>query len=283
MSFLSSIFGSKPTVPDLPALDLEKEQQKAVQANIDISPKATELAGITTDQISKMLSSFLGTDSSAFLKSVTSRIQDQIAGNIPKDVQQSIQNNAAAKAIGGGFGGSGMHSDLVARDFGTTSLNLINQGISSAQNWLSASEQLLSPALSVFTNMFLTPGQQAAFDVNERDAAFQRQWMQNQVDAMPNPESVGLLATFTAGAPYWLGNYHSGQGTPQSGIGGGSSGGGGWNSPTWEAYNNATPQSFPSSDVGSQFDSATPQSFPSDGGSSSSSGAGWLSLLKGLI
>lgn len=59
---------------------------------------------------------------------------DLLQGNIPQDVSDQLQRSAAARSLGGGYGGSGMHRNLVARDLGLTSLNLKDKGMS----WLSA-------------------------------------------------------------------------------------------------------------------------------------------------
>lgn len=57
-----------------------------------------------------------------------------LAGEIPADVSAAVQRSDAARALGGGYGGSGMHRNLVARDLGLTSLDLKSQGL----GWLQA-------------------------------------------------------------------------------------------------------------------------------------------------
>ena len=57
-----------------------------------------------------------------------------LAGQIPGDVSEAVQRSGAARALGGGYGGSGMHRNLVARDLGLTSLDLKGQGL----GWLQA-------------------------------------------------------------------------------------------------------------------------------------------------
>ena len=49
-------------------------------------------------------------------------------GEIPADVQEMISRSSAARAVGGGFGGSQFGRNLTARDLGRTSLDLMNLG-----------------------------------------------------------------------------------------------------------------------------------------------------------
>lgn len=49
-------------------------------------------------------------------------------GEIPADVQDVIQRSAAARAVTGGYGGTPAGRNLVARDLGRTSLDLMNMG-----------------------------------------------------------------------------------------------------------------------------------------------------------
>jgi hypothetical protein len=50
-------------------------------------------------------------------------------GEIPQDVQNQIWDSAAGRSLSGGYGGSGMARNLTARDFGLTSLSLMNMGL----------------------------------------------------------------------------------------------------------------------------------------------------------
>lgn len=77
-------------------------------------------------------------------------------GQIPADVQAQVQNNAAFQALQGGYGGSNMAHALTARDLGTTSLGLQQQG---AQN-LGQQQQLaqqLNPSNLQTSSLFYSP------------------------------------------------------------------------------------------------------------------------------
>lgn len=62
------------------------------------------------------------------------QIGQLISGAIPKDVQDRIQNIAAAKSMGAGVAGSSLAASGAARSFGLTSLDLIGQGIGQLLN-----------------------------------------------------------------------------------------------------------------------------------------------------
>lgn len=82
--------------------------------------------------------------------------QSLLGGNIPADVQAQIRRSGALQSINGGFGpNSGMAHNLTARDFGLTSLNLMNQGqnmfgqdvnIARSLNPTSADQFMLKPS-----------------------------------------------------------------------------------------------------------------------------------------
>lgn len=193
--FLSSLFGSKPTVPTLTKLDLGTEQMLATQNNLRNLPGIENLVSsanaFSVEDVTKWLNQAIP-GFSDMVSEAGGNISSMLAGKIPADVNQAVQNSAAARALGGGFGGSGMHSDLVARDLGLTSLDLTQKGLSSAEAWFQTMDKLYAPSMISVKDMFVTPGQQAAFDVSERNQQWARDWLQNQISAMPDPTTVGL-------------------------------------------------------------------------------------------
>lgn len=195
MGFLSDLFGSKPTVPSLPALNLGTEQQNAIAGNIKSLPASEQLVGAANQfnqsQIQSMLEKAIP-NYNAITGQAGSTIDSLLKGEIPVDVSAAVQNSDAAKALGGGYGGSGMHGDLVARDLGLTSLDLVTKGLTSAESWIGMMDKLYAPGTVNVSSMFVTPAQQASFDVEERNSQFQRSWMQNQISAMPDPTTKGL-------------------------------------------------------------------------------------------
>jgi len=182
-------------VPDLPTLSLTTEQQKALAANLQAIP-AAERIGAKVDlfnqqQVDQMLEHVIPNYKS-LTQTISQQAQQMAQGQIPTDVQNVVQQSDAAKAIGGGTAGSGFGRNLVARDFGLTSLGIMQQGISTAENWMQTANSIYAPGMFNITSMFVSPQQMAAFDTQERNAQFQKQWMQNQIAAMPDPTTVGL-------------------------------------------------------------------------------------------
>lgn len=240
MSFLTDLVGKKPTVPDVPKLDLGTEQKKALSANRAALPAAEELVGkanlFTEKQITDMLNRAIPglSDTQATLAKTLS---DEAHGIIPKDLSDRIERSDAGKALWGGFGGTGAHGALVARDLNLTSLDLTDKALSSMETWMKTASSIYQPSMLNVGSMFVSPGQMAAFDVEERDTQFQRQWLQNQIDAMPAPWAEDLkqfvyraMAAYSGTPvkdnPYSTpGSFGGGGG----GFGGGGGGGGGGN------------------------------------------------------
>lgn len=240
MSFLNDIFGSKPKVPELKELDLSEEQRKAIENNIKAAPEAARLSEMTADQIESLMRRTMPNFGEITGKA-SENIEAYLRGEVPKDVQEFIMRSDAAKALTGGYGATGMHGALTARDLGLTSLDLSMKGIKAAESWLAASEQLYAPAMATFASMFVTPMQQAAFDVEERNTQFQRSWLKNQIKAMPDPVMRGIHDTIMSLAVAYLGgsyqpdnaqqNYSNAGAGMNSNTGGwGGWGGGGGNS-----------------------------------------------------
>ena len=192
--FTSALFGSKPSVPQLKQLDLGAEQGKAISNNQANLPAAEKLVGsanlFSQEQVTQMLNQMIP-NYSDIQKSISSNISQEVAGQIPTDVSEAVGRASAARSLGTGTAGSGMAKDLVARDLGLTSLDLTQRGLSSAESWTKTMASLYEPSMINLSSMFITPGQQASFDVEERNAQFERNWLQNQINAMPDPGTAG--------------------------------------------------------------------------------------------
>ncbi len=245
-SFLDSLIGRKPVVPQVPVVDLGAEQAKAVQSNLAVAPEAGKLATLSQDQINKMME--MAIPGFANLRGqVSSNISSLLRGEIPGDVGQAVKQQGAARSLTGGYGGTGAANNLVARDLGLTSLGLTQQGQSSAESWIRNMEQLYSPSQALFTGMFITPQQQYAATSHERDLQFQQQWLQEQINAMPSPAGAAFKeAVYAALSIYGGGgggSHESPYSRPQN-YGGGGAGGGpgagggiGWNAGNWQTTN----------------------------------------------
>lgn len=218
MSFLSDIFGSTPKVPDFEKLDLAEEQKKSVAGNLENLPKVENLVSkanlFSIDQINKMLENV---GAGSLFREGSDQIGKMVRGELPlSDIQQQ-ELRSVAKSFGGGFAGSPAGGNLVARDLGLRQLEVIGKGLSSAESWMRSAAALYEPSMVNLASMFISPMQQAAFDVSERNAQFNRDWMQQQVNALPDPVLSGINAQITEFGKAFLG-----------GGGGGLSGGWGF-------------------------------------------------------
>lgn len=174
----------QPEVPDFVPVNVQSEQLRAIAGNTAALPglqsQASKINTFNQAEIQRMLE--LAMPGYAKLRDKgTATINDMLSGNIPGDVSSAVSRNAAAKSLYGGFGGSAMSRNLVARDLGLTSLDLVSKGLSSAEKWI-AQARTLSPTFDV-TSMFIRPEFQVQHAVNERNAQFQRNWVQEQLDS----------------------------------------------------------------------------------------------------
>lgn len=218
----------KPKVPRAP--DLGEAQQEAIQSNLEALPAAQDLASQTSQfnigQIQEMLRRVMpGYDQ--LVGQSSDNINALLRGEIPDDVSQQVQTNAAVQALAGGYAGSGFHGNLLGRDLGITSLGLMQQGENSALRWISTMDQLFAPGVMNVGSMFISPEMQYQANANEWGV----KWLRNQIDAMGDPlmTAVGQMigGIGDAAASYFVGS----AATQPSGSGGGgsSSSGGGMN------------------------------------------------------
>lgn len=192
-------YGKKPSVPEYKPVDPTQEQQKTIAGNLSAMPEAQKLAGgvnkFNLEQLQQMLAGLMPGYGN-IQNQISTNIQSQLKGEIPADVQAQVQNSAAAKAIGGGFGGTGMHGNLVARDFGMTSYGITQQAMDSATRWTQATAGMAQPMMMDVSSMFFTPQQRMAYAFQNNENKFNRDWMANQIKASPDPFRAALGDAF---------------------------------------------------------------------------------------
>lgn len=236
---LLDAYGRKPVVPDLPTLDIAKEQRASITANQLALPGLEKLATETNrfnfDEISKMLERAVP-GFTAGIKSAGANATALARGEIPDDVSRGVQSSSAARSLGGGFGGSGLARNLTARDLGLTSLNLTGEG----QNRLLGLGAFARNNFGIFdfTNAFITPMQKLNFEREQNAEQWQVKWLRNQITAAPDPDDVALAEgldnmfhTFAnIGLSYFGQSVATNKGGATSGSGGSPGGGGGMGS-----------------------------------------------------
>lgn len=201
-----SVFGSRPGVADYVPTDAGTEAARAVSSN---SANAPEIQAL----LDKILPGW-----SEMEKQGSRNTLSMLKGEIPQDVQDLLRRNSAYKAFAGGYGGSGMSKALTARDFGRTSLDLMDAGTNSAQRWSGMAQSAFAP-----------------FMVSARDqteTTFKNNLYKQAVDqfkfnvaAAPDPAAAGLFNTIaTIGGTAASFGMGSAMGAARGGGGGSSVG-----------------------------------------------------------
>ena len=201
-SLLGGLFGGKkPKVPELKPIDFAGEQRQAIQQNIASLQPATELAQKTTAAEQSQLESQLrraipGYDQ--LIAQAGQNIGASLRGEVSQDVQSQLQRSAAGRALGGGFGGgSGMGRALSARDLGLTSMQIQNQGLNQAQNFIQQQRTTgMAQPFSV-SSMFITPAQRIGAIQQQQQLQYGRDLTAAQVAAAPSPMQQSAQTAFT--------------------------------------------------------------------------------------
>lgn len=182
-------FGKKPKVPALADISPDLIQQQTTKGNIanfaDIAALATSVNTFNQDQLDALIERALGPGvRQQFQKNIAS----QARGEVPEDVSRAITRYQAGRNVGALTGGSGFAGNTAARQLGLTSLGIMSNALSSAESWLS---RATAPQMDV-TSMFFTPQQRLAFAERDRAARFERNLMEEQVSAAPDPATAAL-------------------------------------------------------------------------------------------
>lgn len=201
-SLLGGLFGGrKPKVPELKPIDFAREQQQAIQQNIAALEPATELAKKTTEAEQTQLEAQLrraipGYDQ--MLQQASKNIGAALRGEITPEVSSQVQRSTAARALAGGFGGgTGMGRALTARDLGLTGLQLQNQGLAQAQNFIQQQRAFGMVQPFSVSSMFITPSQRIGAIQEQQARMYGRDLTAAQVAAAPSPMQQAAQTAFT--------------------------------------------------------------------------------------
>lgn len=215
-----------PLIPDLPTIDVQTEQNKAIAGNIAALPQANLLASgvnkFNFDELQKMYQAAVP-GYQEMLDTGGKQINSMLKGELPPDVQRTIERSSGAKSFAGGYGGSGMAGAASAESVGLSSLSLIREGLSVSERWLQSAASRL-PHLADSTSMFISPAQQISVDAEERKNQFNYQMMRAKYAASPNAMDNAIT-----GLTDWVEGILASAATMgvSGAMGGGGSGGGG--------------------------------------------------------
>jgi hypothetical protein len=203
--------GSKPKVPAFKPIDFEAEQKQAIQQNIAALQPATELAQKTTAAEQSQLESQLrraipGYDQ--LISQAGSNIGAALRGEISPEVSAQVQRSTAGRALSGGFGaGSGFGRALTARDLGLTGMQIQNQGLAQAQNFIQQQRSFGMVQPFSVSSMFITPSQRINALAQQNQQQYNRDLQAAQVAAMPDPTMAAIGGALSSAGGFAGGAY----------------------------------------------------------------------------
>jgi hypothetical protein len=227
MSFLSGIFGEKPQIADYTPVD----QLKALEGDLAAWPKISELGNLfqsyMLNQYETAIPGFkdilrMGGQTTQDMLNVSDKY---LHGEIPEDVAGAVQRTSAFQNLLSGGGGA-MASANTARNYGLTSMDLINKGASlageagnAAQRWAALSGAQMPQG------MLVTPQQQAELDMKQNLIKRNIEQQKFNVKAAPDPALQALNQWVEQVGGTVVASYLGGG---AGGMGGGGGGGGGY-------------------------------------------------------
>ena len=211
-SLLGGLFGGKkPKVPELKPIDFAKEQQQAIQQNIAALQPATELAQRTTAAEQSQLETQLRRAIPGYDQLVSQAGQNiaaSLRGEISPEVSAQVQRSTAGRALSGGFGaGSGFGRALTARDLGLTGMQIQNQGLAQAQNFIQQQRAFGMVQPFSVSSMFITPSQRINALAQQNQQQYNRDLQAAQVAAMPDPTMAAFGSAISSAGGFAGGAY----------------------------------------------------------------------------
>jgi hypothetical protein len=201
-SLLGGLFGGKkPKVPELKPIDFAAEQRQAIQQNIASLESATDLAKKTTAAEQSQLEAQLRRAIPGYDQLVSQAGQNiaaSLRGEISPEVSAQVQRSTAGRALSGGFGaGSGFGRALTARDLGLTGMQIQNQGLAQAQNFIQQQRAFGMVQPFSVSSMFITPAQRIGAIQEQQSRMYGRDLTAAQVAAAPSPMQQAAQTALT--------------------------------------------------------------------------------------
>lgn len=155
--------------------------------------------------------------------------RDWVRGEIPKDVQSLVRNAAATKANAFGLAPTSEAARAIsARDLGTTSLNLMQQGQNSLQSWIQTAKTYLTPAQTSVSDFFMNPAQYTNQIIAAANIAGQRGQIQMGAQNMATNQYLAGEAAAASADQQMYAAISEGLQSAATAYGGSAGGGGGY-------------------------------------------------------
>lgn len=209
MGLLSKLFGKKVNVPAFVGVDIDKEQEGAIDANTRVVGKAKSLALAQQSADQEALEQGLRRAISGYDSLVGSQrnvVDDFLGGRVPGDVADKIADRAAARGIRTGTTGSQAVKFDELRNYGLTSLDMKQRGLGMARDFITQQVGTAMAKPMSVTSMFFSPTQRLAHKTQERDTKWTRDYAAAKMAAAPDPRFSGLLNTGMQAAGMYFGH-----------------------------------------------------------------------------
>lgn len=178
----SELYGRKYKIPD--EIDYSESLKDAVKTNQELLPYLSKFAQMSTEEMTNVMEvAFPGYKGIRDKASEVTR--SFLGGEVPADVQHQLERQAAEKGQTLGYGGSQFGDNQFLRNFGMTSLQLTQQGLTSAASWMNAAQNTSFD----FSKFFL--GKEEAIRRDEFN--WNRELAANQIKAAPDPRKRGAF------------------------------------------------------------------------------------------
>lgn len=195
---LLGLRGDKPEVPEWKPVLLPEQQGQAIQANLSQLPKledlASELNRFNVDELQTQLASLIpGYQEKLALAG--ENVAAGLRGQLPKDVTDYLQREAAQRGVTlgttgsqGARGVSQFQEHDYLRTLGLTSLDETRRSLDTFQRWTAMAANM-NQRFNV-TSMFITPLDQFQATFQNQQAQFNVDWLKNQISALPSNEEM---------------------------------------------------------------------------------------------
>ena len=138
-NFVGGLLQEKPDLPDFKPINVQREQRKAIEGNIDAFPQIRTLGDQVTssqvEQLKRGIESLLPGFGN-ITEEASQRLQEGLRGELGDDVENLIARRAAERGIATGTGGSQFADFGELRTLGLTAMDRIQTSLNTALQWI---------------------------------------------------------------------------------------------------------------------------------------------------